>query len=70
MGQFRFIKDKDPNNEYDYARVEVSFDAIDLSELLETFGDFLKGCGFGFKGEVGIIYDEPYVEVPSGKDPA
>ncbi len=69
MGQFKFVKDKDPNNEYDYARVEVSFDAITLQEMFETFGDFLKGCGFGFNGEIGIVNDKPYTEVPSGKDP-
>jgi hypothetical protein len=43
---------------------------ISLPELLDEFTMFLRGCGFHFEGEVGIVndeFDEPY-EYDNGED--
>lgn len=42
MSKFKFI------NEHDYrnTKTEISFEAMDLSEIVTTFGDFLRACSF------------------------
>ena len=44
--QYKFIKEKDPDNRFDTTRVTIECDTVDKQELLEAFYDFLDGCGF------------------------
>jgi hypothetical protein len=56
--QYKFIKTKDPENKYDTSNVTVESNAEALPELLEDIEDFLRGCGFCFKGNLDIVKDE------------
>ena len=40
--------------------VTYTFHAETLTQVLEKYQDFLKGCGFTFKGQVDIVPDEEY----------
>lgn len=55
MSNYQLIKLQDPNNEYDQTKVTHEFYAVDLSEMLEQFQDFLKGCGYQFSGNIEIV---------------
>ena len=46
---YKFIKTKDPDNEFDRSHINhiILYDAT-LPELLEDFLRFLKACGFHF----------------------
>lgn len=48
---YKFIKTKDPNNEYDTHDVIVTVDnnELTLPQLLEVFKGFLQACTFCFK---------------------
>lgn len=51
-----FRKISDPSNRYDAVNVKFTIQSgVDLHTLLEEFGYFLRGCGFSFKGEVGVV---------------
>ena len=39
-------------------RVEYTVDAVDLSDMLEAFQYFLRGCGFNPDGELDFIEEE------------
>jgi hypothetical protein len=55
---FKFIKEKDPKNQFSINRVEMSCSGESLPEILESFEDFLRGCGFIFDGNLYIVSDE------------
>lgn len=38
--------------------IRLSNEHQGLGELMETFGDFLKGCGFTYSGSLEIINDD------------
>lgn len=38
-------------------KLELHTDAVDLSQILEDFESFLKGCGFVFEGHIDILND-------------
>lgn len=38
-------------------KLELSTNAEDLSQILEDFESFLKGCGFVFEGHIDIFND-------------
>lgn len=47
------------NDEDNYgSRLEYQFDAINLSDMLEHYQNFLKGCGYVFDGELDIAEEE------------
>lgn len=47
------------NNEDNYgSRVEYQFEGLTLSDMLEHYQNFLKGCGYIFEGELDIVTDE------------
>ena len=56
----KFIKIKDENNEFDISNVtfEIPNNEIGLSELVGEFEDFLKACGYSFKGFLDFVEDE------------
>lgn len=55
---YQFTKFKDPENKFDNSDLVMTCDTIVLSELLENFENFLKGCGYIFEGSVQIIDTE------------
>ena len=40
--------------------VTFTFHANTLTQVLEKYTEFLKGCGFVFNGQVDIVSDEQY----------
>lgn len=48
----------DPNNKFDTDTVIFKTESVTLTEILQTFEFFLKGCGFSFKGTLGIVEDD------------
>jgi len=54
---------------HDNTKVTLETEAVCLTDLLEEFGMFLKGCGFSFDGYIVIedpeefIVDEDAVEL-------
>jgi len=61
---YKFIKTKDPKNNFDITNVEISSDFNDLTldQILETMEDFLKACGFSFDGNLAIVNADDYDE--------
>jgi hypothetical protein len=58
MSKFTFIKE---NGTYCInSKQTVEFSAVSLEEVLKQFETFLRGGGFVFNGEVGIIEGEDY----------
>jgi hypothetical protein len=54
MTYFRFeATDSDPDS-----ALTKEFQAVHLQDILAEFQYFLKGCGFEFKGDLGIIEEE------------
>lgn len=58
MGIYKFIKEIDPDNEFDKSRVVIEVDTECRSDLLEYFEDFLKGCGYSVNGTIDIVGGE------------
>ncbi len=56
---YKFTKTPAPDNRFDQNTVEVTTDTVSLSDLISAFQDFLRGCGFGFIGELEVVNDEP-----------
>ena len=56
----KFIKTKDPDNEYCRSNVEITIEDnnIDLDNILEEFGCFLQACGYVIKGDIVIEEDK------------
>lgn len=56
----KFIKTKDPNNEFDRTNVthEILNDEIDITSLLEDIEIFVRAIGYNFKGTLDIVEDE------------
>lgn len=50
---YKFIKVRDPNNEFDICDIEIKIDSssVTLTELVEVFEDFLKSCSYGLDGK-------------------
>lgn len=46
MTKYVFKKYKDPDNRFDNTDVEIVCETETRDELLESFLDFLAGCGF------------------------
>ena len=59
MNNFKFVKYVDENNQFDTTKVVHYVQGEDLHTILDAFSDFLRGCGFHFSGQVGIVED-PY----------
>ena len=54
MTYFRFeATDSDPDSS-----LTKEFDAVQLSDILDEFQYFLKGCGFEFRGNLQIVPEE------------
>ena len=53
-----FIKEIDKNNEYDTTKIEFTEESPCLSQVITSFEDFLRGCGFKIDGHLDIIYNE------------
>lgn len=43
---YTFKKIPDLDNEFDASTVTIEVDAVDRQELINTFIEFLSGCGF------------------------
>ena len=62
----KFIKTKDPDNEYDYNDIEFTIKDQDIShcKVIEVFTDFLRGIGYRIDGEYVLVKDnEEVVEI-------
>lgn len=58
MPKFTFVKHVDPNNEFDNTKIEFTVEEQSLSEIIEVFEDFLRGCGFIIQGKLDVIEEE------------
>ncbi len=58
MSEFRF-KCTEENNE---RIIEMVIDSVYLPDVISNFGEFLRGCGFYFKGNLEIVDDTVYEE--------
>lgn len=58
MNKYKFIKEVDPDNEYDKARIEFEVEAETWGDLLEYFEQFVRGCGFSPKGTFDAVEAE------------
>lgn len=56
MSKYKFVKT--PSTDEDSTTVTVETSDVQLEHLLWTIGDFLRGCGFSFKGRLEIVEDE------------
>jgi len=43
---YTFKKDRDPDNEFDTSIVTIEVDTVDRQELINSFIEFLAGCGY------------------------
>ena len=41
-----------------HVKIVIETDEVTLPEIIQTFSDFLKGCGFVFDGRLDFVYDE------------
>ena len=57
---YKFIKTIDESNQFDNTNVEVTipYNDLDLTTLMESFEDFLRGCSFSFNGHLEIVPEE------------
>lgn len=55
MPNFKFICENTSDNENIDRRNVVEFTAETWSEVVDEMNDFLRGCGYVFKGELGIV---------------
>jgi len=46
MMQYKFVKEKDPNNEYDCTRVTIEANTVSRQDLINSFIEFLGACGY------------------------
>lgn len=56
--RFQFKKMQDPDNEFSTSTVIVESSAVTIDKVLEDFEDFLRGCGYYFKGNLEIVEDD------------
>lgn len=64
---YYFIRTQDPKNPYDKnnVTVEMEHNEQSLTDLCESFTDFLRGCGFHFTGTVDIVDESEDANVES-----
>lgn len=60
---YRLIKEHDPSNPHDESDIEMTINGSDhtVDEMLEYFGDFLRGCGY----VIGELLHEDKKDTPS-----
>ena len=58
MNEYKFIKKRDLNNDYDTTNVEITCHTSSRSDLLDAFQEFIFACGFRFKGELEFVEDD------------
>ena len=56
--KFIFTKLPDPDNEFDQTKVQFVVQHECLSEIISSFEDFLRGCGFGVETDSLQISEE------------
>lgn len=56
--RYRFTKEIDPDNRFDLDRVVVETDTTCLGDVISTFENFLRACGYSFNGNLEIVEDE------------
>lgn len=61
---FRFIKIKDPTNEFEYSDIEFATATDYLPDLVEEFGRFLIASGFHF-GKIRVMNKDGEEMIPS-----
>jgi len=56
---FTFAKERN-NTVYEehHANFGMEFETVELGEVVCHFEDFLRGCGFVFKGHLDFVEDE------------
>ena len=58
MKNYEFKKYKDPDNKFSITEVTMEVDTECLTDLLESFEDFLRGCGFRINGHLDVVDDD------------
>lgn len=41
-----FIKDRDPSNKFDNTKITIEVEEVDISKIVDSFGEFLLACSF------------------------
>lgn len=58
MNKYTFIKEPNPDNEYDTSRIEYTVEAETWTDLLAEFESFIRGCGFYPQGTFGCVEEK------------
>ena len=56
---YKFIKTRDPRNQFDQSDILLKTDAAMLSDILDDIKGFLQACGFIIDGDLEVVKDEP-----------
>ena len=59
MTMMIFKKIPEPNHRFDTTTITFEVNAVTLTDVIQEFEFFLKGCGFSFEGTLGVIDDCP-----------
>jgi hypothetical protein len=46
MAKYALVKERDKDNHFDNSDVIIQFDAISLDDMLSSYEEFLRACGF------------------------
>lgn len=55
--KFEFKKTKDLDNRFDITDVSISGESDSLSDIIESFEEFLRACGFVIDGSLDLVYE-------------
>ena len=58
MSKFTLIYVDEDHQGNEVCRVQHSFELDYLHDVINYMGHFLKGCGYHYEGELGVIEDE------------
>lgn len=58
MPNFTFVCEHEPEDDFPGRRNTVEFTAETWDEVVAEMTDFLRGCGYQFKGELQMVQPE------------
>ena len=58
MTQYTFTSKQDQSFSGNALQLTMTFESIQLAEVIEQFEMFLKGCGYHFEGHLDFVDDE------------
>ena len=62
--KFEFKKTKDLDNRFDITDVTISGESDSLSDIIESFEEFLRACGFVINGSLDLVYESAEHSAP------